>query len=227
MNHLRETWNKSAGERTELRNPSFYAIEKERLFPRHSLVCDLGGGAGSDALYFVSMGHKVDLLDISDAALEIVAKESEKRKISNNISFIQYDMSKGILPLADDTYDIIYSRLSLHYFRPEILYKIFEEIYRSLKIDGSAYITMKSPDDYQEMEYLRSTANKLEDYVFTDEWLTRARYPIDALESILEPLKCNLKELSIVKKVENIDISSDKTNSGATKLLVNEISFCK
>ena len=35
---------------------SVYAEEKEKLFPRGSIVCDLGGGTGDDAIYFLRNG---------------------------------------------------------------------------------------------------------------------------------------------------------------------------
>ena len=58
--------------------PSSYAKEKEKLFPRSSLIIELGGGTGEDAIYFLKQGHSVVILDISEFALR-VAEEKAKR----------------------------------------------------------------------------------------------------------------------------------------------------
>jgi len=45
--------------------------EKELQFPNGSVVVDLGGGTGEDALYFMQTGHSVVLFDISEYALKV------------------------------------------------------------------------------------------------------------------------------------------------------------
>ena len=52
------------GSLNEEKTHSQYAQDKERLFPRGSIVCDLGGGTGEDILYFLKQGHSVVLFEI-------------------------------------------------------------------------------------------------------------------------------------------------------------------
>ncbi len=72
-------WNKSVLERPKDRNASNYAMDKEKLFPRNSIVCDLGGGDGIDSLYFIEKGHKVYLYDISDLALKLAVERAKEK----------------------------------------------------------------------------------------------------------------------------------------------------
>ncbi|KKQ74963.1 MAG: hypothetical protein US95_C0013G0013 [Candidatus Woesebacteria bacterium GW2011_GWB1_38_5] len=54
----------------DLERHSQYAEKREVLFPRESKICDMAGGLGYDAMYFIGKGHNVIILDISDYALK-------------------------------------------------------------------------------------------------------------------------------------------------------------
>ena len=90
---------------------TIYAEEKEKLFPRSSIVCDLGGGSGADALYFLKMGHQVVLLDISTFALKEAEKKAKIAGFRNKLITRQVDFGLHTLPLKDSSIDVVFSRI--------------------------------------------------------------------------------------------------------------------
>lgn len=166
-------------------NHSVYAQEKEKLFPRGSIVCELGGGTGSDAIYFLKQGHSVIVLDISDFALEITRNKAKNLGKANKLVTKHMDFGLHELPLKDNSVDIAYSRLSLHYFGKTKTAQIFSDIYRFLKPGGVAYLTFKSPDDEKEMERLETLGTVYEDNVFIENGQLRSRFTVEQLKSIV------------------------------------------
>src|SRR4030043_286431 len=112
-------WNKSHENHPVNRSTSSYAIEKEKSFQRNSIVCDLGGGDGTDSLYFIRNGHTVYLYDISDSALIRANTKVKKANLENKLTTSQIDLTKDNIPSKADFFDILYSRLSIHYFTKE------------------------------------------------------------------------------------------------------------
>ncbi|MCX7928084.1 MAG: class I SAM-dependent methyltransferase [Patescibacteria group bacterium] len=197
---------------------SKYAEEKEVLFPRNSLVVDLGAGTGSDALYFARKGHKVILLDISNYALEKAKERAVKEGLQENIFTQQTDFGLDELPIKSDSADVVYSRISLHYFESNHTMKLFRDIYRILKIGGVAYLTFKSPKDHVEMEYLRKRASEFEKNVFIENGQLRSRFTVEQLNSILE--KAGINDFSVNEYIEDLfDISGNLLG----KLYLNEV----
>src|SRR5258706_13838877 len=77
---------------------SQYALEKEKEFPRNSLVVDLGGGAGYDALFFLKQGHSVVLFDISDIALALASQKAKENGLGERLVTRQVDFGLHDLP---------------------------------------------------------------------------------------------------------------------------------
>ena len=182
---LRQHWNRSSNTIPDDKDPSAYAVEKEQLFPRHSIVCDLGGGSGADGLYFATKGHVVMLVDISDMALDRAMNTAAVKGLADSIKTFQSDLSGATIPLESGTCNVVYSRLALHYFNSSTLSKLFAEVYRILKPGGKAHLTLKSPNDKAEMEYLKRQANELEAGVFEEGGYLKTRFTIVQLESII------------------------------------------
>src|SRR4030067_1951228 len=111
---------------------SVYAEEKEKLFPRGSIVCDLGGGTGDDAIYFLRNEHKVIILDISLFALKVAQEKAKKNNLDGNLVTHQVDFGLHKLPLKANSCDVIYSRISLIYFPKNETVEIFKAIFESL-----------------------------------------------------------------------------------------------
>ena len=165
---------------------SKYAQEKEALFPRNSVIIDLGGGVGADAMYFLEKGHSVIILDISQYALGIAMTNAKKKGFESKLIIKQVDFSLHRIPLKPATVDIAYSRLSLNYFDKSETALLLQDIFTILKPGGKAFLTFKSPDEVEEIQYLRKHATLLEENVFIDNGQIRSRFSISQLEQILK-----------------------------------------
>lgn len=228
MNSLQDFWNKNTARIPDGKGEALYAAEKERLFPRSSAVCDLGGGTGTDSLYFASQGHRVTLVDIADDALTRGETKAKEQGLETKIETVQCDLSLGMLPpLTDETFDIMYSRLALHYFESAILTQIFAEIYRVLRSGGTAYLTLKSPDDEAEMAFLNTTATQIEDGVFDEDGRIKTRYTIDRLKEILTAANIPTTMCTVASYTERLGNKNDVVKSGNSEFIVNEITIQK
>lgn len=202
---------------------SCYAEEVENNFPRGSLVVDIGAGAGADAMYFLSKGHSVIALDISQFALDALIKRAEEKGFSSKIVVRQTDYGLHKLPVKDSAVDVVYSRISLNYFDAEHTARLFGEIYRILKTGGKSFLTLKSPDDPNEMEYLKESTVLFEPNVFIENGMLRSRFTIDQLKDILIN-RSRISDFFVRYFEENIE----RKGSGHGPILhVNEVSFTK
>jgi ubiquinone/menaquinone biosynthesis C-methylase UbiE len=215
-------WNKSHISHPKDRMPSNYSIEKEKSFPKNSLICDIGGGDGADSIYFISKGHKVYLYDISDAALNTARGKAAKNGVENQLITSQLDLSKGYISSESNLFDVIYARLSLHYFTQEIMIAIFKEIYRIMKTGGISYLAVKSPEDREEMAYLKSKSEEVSPGEFVDDnGMVKTRYTKDQYKEMLK--SAGISNFEVKDFVENFGEQKTYVKSGAEKLLYIEI----
>jgi len=202
--------------------PSKYAREKEAQFPRNSVVVDLGGGAGTDALYFLEKGHSVVILDISDYALGVAAENAKKKNLDKKLITKQVDFSLHRIPLKPDSVDVAYSRLSLNYFDKEETAQLIHDISVILKPGGRAFLTFKSPDEVEEMQYLRKHATLLEENVFIDNGQLRSRFSLNQLEDIVKSAGISNYEVNPYSE----DIESTAVGQ-PRQILCSEVEFTK
>lgn len=201
---------------------SSFAEEVESVIPRGCMVCELGGGTGSDALHFLRKGHSVILFDISEFALKVAQGRVKKEGFSEHLVVQQIDFGLHALPLKDNSIDVAYSRISLNYFGNRHTVRIFADIYRSLKIGGSAYLTFKSPEDKKEMERLALNAVIYEPGVYIEAGQLRSRFTIPQLEEILK--KAGITNFKVDHYVESLG----RHVTGVEQLLYqNRIVFTK
>lgn len=227
MADLQQYWNKSSSTIPDDKDPSAYAVEKEQFFPRQAVVLDLGGGSGADSLYFAGRGHSVKLVDISDVALGRAKSIAENKGLATSIETFQANLDEATIPLQSGTCDVVYSRLALHYFGSDTLAKLFTEVYRVLKTGGKAYLTVKSPDDTAEMEYLKQQATEVEDGVFNEGGYTKTRFSVEQLKAVLANAGIPEASSSVQQYTEDLGGRKDKVKSGNTKLTVNQIELTK
>lgn len=227
MANLQQYWNKSSATIPDDKDPSAYAVEKEQLFPRQATVCDLGGGSGADSLYFASKGHTVKLIDISDVALDRAKSAAENKGLATALETYQANLDEATIPPQSDTCDVVYSRLALHYFGSETLAKLFTEVNRVLKDSGKAYITVKSPDDTAEMDYLKKQATEVEDGVFDEAGYLKTRFSTEQLKAVLVNAGIPEANSSVQQYTEDLGGRKDKVKSGNSQLTVNEIVITK
>lgn len=219
MTATADHWNRSHEGIPKDKAVSRYGVEKEKLFPRNTTVMDVGGGTGADSLYFLQQGHSVTLLDISDYALNVAKEKALKEGLKLTIQ--QTDLSQGRIDQPSKSMKRIYSRLATHYFGSTTTTNLFREIHRVLADDGVAYLTLKSPDDEKEMEFLSLTAEEIEPGVFSEDGKIKSRFTIGQLHEFLT--KAGISNFTINPYIEDMGGRVDKIKSGNEKQLFNEI----
>ncbi len=122
--------------------PSTFALEVAASLPEHRRVLDLGCGPGYDSTVFAQAGHRVVAADF----IRLDAAWQTSRTMGSSPSFVLLDL-RSALPFADASFDVVYARLSLHYFSTEITSRIFGEIHRVLSSDGLFTFICKSTND--------------------------------------------------------------------------------
>lgn len=212
---IQKYWNKSHIKNVYTKHTS-YIEQIESDFPNKSKVLDIGGGQGQDASYLSSKGHKVTIIDISTYAKEKVESKYPK------IKYVIHDIAKVPYPFKDKGFDIVYSRLTLQYFKPRDMTKIYKEIYRILKSKAKAYVTVKSSKDKQEMNVLKIKSRKISRGVFKDEGVIKTRF---THVQISKQLKMAGIYSFVIKEISE---PLEKANKyGHNKLLLTEIIFKK
>ena len=113
------------------------AFIKKQHFQGKKLL-DLGCGQGQDALFFAENGYNITALDYSEQALASFNHSKIKKVIG--------DM-RDLSVFPDNSFDIVYSSFSMHFFRIGELQKIFKEIHRILKPSGFLMFIAKNKKD--------------------------------------------------------------------------------
>lgn len=214
-------WNESCLRHLKDREASNYAKDKERLFPRNSIVCDFGGSDGTDSLYFLEKGHSVYLFDVADLALNRAEEKVKSKGLENKFSTEIIDASKDNIPTQDNFFDVVYSRLSIHYFYQERTVEILKDIFRVLRKGGIAYIVVKSPKDKKELGWLKSQSKEIGDGIYNKNGLIQTRYTEKQYKQILK--KTGIKDYKIGDYIENFTSQKTYVKSGAEKLLYIEV----
>jgi len=180
---------------------------------------------GADALYFLTKGHKVTLLDISDFALSRAQEAVKKIGFSDRFQSQQVDFSEGKISQPDNNFDVVFSRLALHYFRRETLVNLYREVYRILKPEGVAFISVKSEKDEKEMNYLRKTSKEVEAGIFEEDGILKVRFSKGQLETLLT--EAGITSFGITEYTERFGGRNDVVKSGNEELLLTDITIKK
>ncbi len=117
-----------------INKPNIFAKEILKYIPKGAKLLELGAGQGQDTRFFARNGIEVTSTDISSKALE----ENKKKlpdELKDKVKIIETDTSKP-LNFEDESFDVVYAHLSLHYFDAKTTRKIIQEVYRVLKPCG-------------------------------------------------------------------------------------------
>ena len=119
---------------------------------------DLGCGLGQYTQYLLDKGFDVISGDISIEAL---------KKLKENIpnaNILQMDISES-LNFEDNTFELVFANLSIHYFDKETTSNLLKEIKRVIKNDGYFIGTVNSTKCY---EFIKDNSIKISDnYYFS------------------------------------------------------------
>jgi SAM-dependent methyltransferase len=93
----REHWDERyATEGARSTEPAAFLVEVADRFPPAARVLDVGGGSGRNAIWLARQGHRVTVVDISAAGLEIAADAAKKAGIA--ITTVLGDLDAAPLP---------------------------------------------------------------------------------------------------------------------------------
>lgn len=99
-------------------------IEKIQSLIKSGKILEISCGNGADAIQLSNLGYDVTTTDFDNGYIEYVN--------SKGIECIKHD-TRETFPFNDNQFDLVYSRLGLHYFTEEELQSIFEDISRITK----------------------------------------------------------------------------------------------
>lgn len=142
---------------------SEFAHEVQEIISPNSVLLDIGCGTAKDSLFFAEHGHKTLATDVSTHA---IARANAYLK-HPNLTFQALDISNP-LPFAENSFDVLYARLSLHYFTNEITKQIFAELVRVVKANGYLCFLCKTIKDP-----IYGEGNEIEKHVFMQNGIIR------------------------------------------------------
>ena len=156
--------------------PTIFAAQITGYLPKKGKLLELGAGNGQDSLYFSRQGYEVTSTDLIGTALVTAKRKAGEEGLG--INFQEIDTSKP-LPFNDESFDIVYSHLALHYLDKAGTEKLFLEIYRVLKAGGimaSIFNTAEDPEPHcaefekvEENYYRKISANFCKRYFSIEE----------------------------------------------------------
>ena len=142
--------------------PTLFAQQVISYFPKSGKLLELGAGQGQDSLCFSQKGFAVTATDFVNTGLQNCEKKAKAQHLS--IDFQLADISKP-LAFLNETFDVVYSHLGLHYLNREKTQMLFKEIHRILKPDG-LFITLLNTIEDPELQ--SSKFEKIEDYFYRE-----------------------------------------------------------
>lgn len=145
------------------KHPNIFANEVVKYFPKSGKVLDLAAGLGQDSKYFTNLGYDVTTTDLVPP-------------------FQVVDLSQR-LPFSDNSFDIVYSHLGLHYFTysRSLSLSLFQEIYNVLKTGGLFCALFNSSTDPE-----TSRLQKIDtDFYQTEEGITKRFFSPESLKQML------------------------------------------
>ncbi len=146
MRDQREVWERNYQREGPLAIDAFeFAQEAAALLTPGSRVLELGCGVGIDAAYFARMGHQVLAVDFAQPAIYRARVQHKDLVDSGKLTFDVADMAKPLRITGD--FNLVYARLSLHYFLDTRTRALFGEIAALLPPDGLLAFMCKSLDD--------------------------------------------------------------------------------
>lgn len=225
MNTTQTFWDASQRTVRDDRIQTQYGEKVEPHFPRHATILDLGGGGGIDAVFFLRQGHSVIIADISKKGLEVALVRAQKEKLDDRLTQKRVTLGQEPLPLPDASVNIVYARLSLHYFTNKQTVAVLKEIHRVLAAGGSFFAIVKSPRDTQEMNHLKQNANEIAPSVFDDHGRIKSRFNLVTWREMLT--RAGMTDADVHEYIEDFSGRHDAARSGASLLLCNEITFTK
>ena len=148
MEDFKGNWDKQHHKYAEaewINKPTLFAQSLVEYLPKEGRLLDLGCGQGQDSRFFAEQGFEVTGSDLSSEGISYAQKKLPE-ELKDKVVFVEGDSSKP-LPYENESFDVVYSHLALHYFDKEATLRVFDEIYRVLKPGSLVIVLMNSVND--------------------------------------------------------------------------------
>lgn len=167
-----------------INKPSIFVTQIIDLLPKTGKVLDLAAGQGQDSRYFAKLGFDVTSTDFNNAALELSKEKADAEDLT--IDFLQVDAGQP-LPFEDNSFDIVFSHLGIHYFNEKRTKAVFSEVNRVLKPGGFFAFLANTVDDpeIKEANFMKVEENF---YKEVDTGLEKAYFSVDYVNLLNESL---------------------------------------
>lgn len=164
-------------EKTWIDKPSIFAETAIIHFPRRSRILELGAGQAQDSRFFADNNHHVISTD-KEAQAQVFAAEKLSSSQKELIDFELVDIQSE-LPYEDESFDVVYSHLALHYFSLEETREILAEIRRVLKPGGKFAFLVNSTSDPE-----FNTGEEIEPFYFLIDGQNKRYFNVDSAKSV-------------------------------------------
>ncbi len=126
------------------------ALPGSVAMPQISAVLEVGSGPGELALEVARRLPGVDVvgIDLAEAMIDAAIKRADAERLDGRVRFVLADAAA--LPLADSSFDVVVSTLSLHHWEDPST--VFAEIARVLRPGGIALVYDLRPFAYTQRE---------------------------------------------------------------------------
>lgn len=163
--------------------PTIFSTQVIKYFPKQGQLLELGCGQGQDSIYFAQKGYHVTASDISQFALD-QAKNRMPSALSGKLEFLQLDLSNP-LPFPPESFDVIYSHLSAHYFDSQRTHQLFHEIHTSLR-PGGIFAALTNADT--DPDVITAQKRLEAEYYLTDD-IKRRYFSLESLAEFTRAFK--------------------------------------
>ena len=165
----------------------------KKYFNQKGKCLELGCGVGQYSKRLLELGYDVISSDISRIAL------NEVKKFNKNILLL--DMNSRF-PFNDNTFDLIFANLSIHYFNNNDTIKLCDEIFRVLNHSG---LFVGSVNSFDAFNFIKDEAIELEKHFYYYNEKNIRLFDIEDLKKYLEKF-----EILELKKEETIRFNHKK-----------------
>lgn len=143
------------------KQPNIFAVEVIKYFPKSGKILDLAAGLGQDSKYFSNLGYAVTTTDLIPPSQII-------------------DLNNP-LPFSNNSFDVVYSHLGLHYLTYGRSLSLFQEVYNVLKTGGIFCSIFNSITDPEIPELTKIDT----DYYQTTEGINKRFFSPESLNEML------------------------------------------
>ena|GEM_PF-5820233 len=126
------------------KGPSTLAKRLAQLLSRPSLVVELGGGYGRDAVHLAKLGYHIVSFDLSKEAIRLGREFARDEDVE--VQFEQGDVL-GHINMKSGSSDAVFANLFFNFFTPGEAIRLLREIARVLKPNGILTFTLRSKED--------------------------------------------------------------------------------